>query len=53
MRVLHFKKTEGNMKWQEIETRNAFWVIKWVNNDSARRAAVPVYFVPHVRVTAR
>ena len=29
------------MKWQEIETRNAFWVINWVNNDSARRAAVP------------
>ena len=26
---------------------------KLVNNDSARRAAVPVYFVPHVRVTAR
>lgn len=30
------------MKWQEIETRNAFWVINWVNNDSARRAAVLV-----------
>ena len=30
------------MKWEEIETRNAFWVINWVNNDSARRAAVPL-----------
>ena len=30
------------MKWQEIETRNAFWVINWVNNDCARRAAVLV-----------
>lgn len=36
------------MKWEEIETRNAFWVINWVNNDSARRAAVPVCFLPHV-----